>query len=278
MNINLQNYFTTGEFAKLVGVTKHTLFHYDNIGIFSPEIKDQNDYRYYSVFQIEPFQVIASLKELGMPLKSIKEYLDNKSPENLIKLLNTEAIAIDAQINKLLQMKQLISQKSKLTEEFFHIAEKNFSLLKEPEEILLVTKSLPWSDDKNVAISIGNHIKYCTENNICAPYSIGQMISAESIHRKIYNDYSYFHTKVSAIPHENSDIYIKKAGSYLTAYHTTGYNTLHETYEKIISFAANHNIKLDGYFFEDVILDELSVDGYDNFVIKISILVTENFT
>ncbi|MDU4892145.1 MAG: MerR family transcriptional regulator [Clostridium sp.] len=72
MNINLQNYFTTGEFAKLVGVTKHTLFHYDDIGVFSPEIKKDNDYRYYSVFQIEAFYVIYTLKELEMPLKEIK--------------------------------------------------------------------------------------------------------------------------------------------------------------------------------------------------------------
>ena len=29
-------YFTTGEFAKILGVKKHTLFHYDEIGLFSP--------------------------------------------------------------------------------------------------------------------------------------------------------------------------------------------------------------------------------------------------
>ena len=28
-------YFTTGEFARILGVRKHTLFHYDEIGLFS---------------------------------------------------------------------------------------------------------------------------------------------------------------------------------------------------------------------------------------------------
>ena len=41
-------YMTTGEFARRMGVTKNTLFHYDNIGLFSPEIVDTNEYRYYS--------------------------------------------------------------------------------------------------------------------------------------------------------------------------------------------------------------------------------------
>lgn len=37
-------YMTTGEFARRMGVTKNTLFHYDNIGLFLPEIVDTNDY------------------------------------------------------------------------------------------------------------------------------------------------------------------------------------------------------------------------------------------
>jgi hypothetical protein len=35
-------YMTTGEFARRMGVTKNTLFHYDNIGLFLPEIVDGN--------------------------------------------------------------------------------------------------------------------------------------------------------------------------------------------------------------------------------------------
>ena len=31
-------YMTTGEFARRMGVTKNTLFHYDNIGLFLPTI------------------------------------------------------------------------------------------------------------------------------------------------------------------------------------------------------------------------------------------------
>ena len=45
MSEHLKKYFNTGEFAKLCNVKKQTLFHYDDIGIFSPEIKDHNGYR-----------------------------------------------------------------------------------------------------------------------------------------------------------------------------------------------------------------------------------------
>ena len=36
----------TGDFARLCGTNKRTLIHYDEIGLFSPEIKGENGYRY----------------------------------------------------------------------------------------------------------------------------------------------------------------------------------------------------------------------------------------
>ena len=64
----MRDHFTTGEFAKLCRVKKQTLFHYDDIGILSPEIVARNGYRYYSYKQLETFYMIATLKELDMPL------------------------------------------------------------------------------------------------------------------------------------------------------------------------------------------------------------------
>ncbi|MEG2017167.1 MAG: MerR family transcriptional regulator [Clostridium sp.] len=274
MNINLQNYFTTGEFAKLVGVTKHTLFHYDDIGVFSPEIKKNNDYRYYSVFQIEAFYVIYTLKELGMPLKEIKIYLDNKSPEGLINLLRREEVEIDRRIDRLKQMKELISLKSQLTESIFNIDTDKISIVEESEELLLLTKNLPETDNRSMAVSIANHAKYCSENGISFPSYTGEMISIENILNDNYYSYNYYFTKI-LFPKHGADIFVKETGLYLTAYHTKGYSTINEAYIRILSYSNKNNLNLTGYFFEDVILDELSVHGYDNFLIKISILVQQ---
>ena len=35
---------TTGEFAKICNVKKHTLFHYDDIGLLKPDYYDKNGY------------------------------------------------------------------------------------------------------------------------------------------------------------------------------------------------------------------------------------------
>ena len=62
---NSQIYFTTGEFARLCGVKKDTLFHYDAIGILRPDIVRENGYRYYSINQFFIFDIISMLKKAG---------------------------------------------------------------------------------------------------------------------------------------------------------------------------------------------------------------------
>ena len=82
-------YFTTGEFAKILGVKKHTLFHYDEISLFSPAVKDEeNNYRYYFVWQMDTFEVIRALQKLGMPLSESREYMETRSPEHFLALVD----------------------------------------------------------------------------------------------------------------------------------------------------------------------------------------------
>ncbi|WP_349948617.1 MerR family DNA-binding transcriptional regulator [Lacrimispora sp. BS-2] len=50
-------YLTTSEFAKACGVSKYTLFHYDNIGILKPEYVNDKGYRFYSLKQFSTFDI-----------------------------------------------------------------------------------------------------------------------------------------------------------------------------------------------------------------------------
>ncbi len=59
---------TVSQFAKLHNVNKRTLHYYDEIGIFSPDYKGENGYRYYDYMQGVDFEYIKMLKELNMGL------------------------------------------------------------------------------------------------------------------------------------------------------------------------------------------------------------------
>ena len=80
----------TGDFARLCNTNKRTLFHYDDIGLLKPAYTDEKGYRYYSESQCDVFFTITCLREIGMPLKDIKMYIDHRNPDKLKVLLEEQ--------------------------------------------------------------------------------------------------------------------------------------------------------------------------------------------
>lgn len=72
---------TTAQFAKLHNVNKRTLHYYDAIGLFSPNTKGENGYRYYDLSQSLDFEYILMLRDLNMSIEEIEQYIKNPTPE-----------------------------------------------------------------------------------------------------------------------------------------------------------------------------------------------------
>ena len=68
--------------SEISGVSVRTLHHYDEIGLLSPQ-KKENGYRYYSEEDISFLQMILFYKYLGFSLKKIKELLKKEDGEVL---------------------------------------------------------------------------------------------------------------------------------------------------------------------------------------------------
>jgi len=70
------DYYSSGELAKITGVTKKTLRYYHDIGLLEPDAYKENGYKQYSVKSVEQLQKILMLKYLQFPLDEIKEALN----------------------------------------------------------------------------------------------------------------------------------------------------------------------------------------------------------
>ena len=77
--------FTIGEVADLLGITPKTLRHYHKIGLIADPPRDTNNYRRYSIVDIEKIQVILRLKRIGLSLQQIKLILEADDPDALIR-------------------------------------------------------------------------------------------------------------------------------------------------------------------------------------------------
>jgi DNA-binding transcriptional MerR regulator len=67
---------TIGEFSRMTHLSVKALRHYHDVGILEPaEVDPHSGYRSYGADQVTPAQVIRRLRDLGMPLDSIRAVL-----------------------------------------------------------------------------------------------------------------------------------------------------------------------------------------------------------
>lgn len=279
MNNNIK-YFSTGEFAKLCNIHKKTLFYYDEIGLFKPEKVLPTGYRYYSEYQLETFNIIYTLKDIGMPLKEIKEYMDNRTPENMLELFEHESKEIEKEINRLKRKQEVLSNKIKLIKEA-----KNIDcdiLLEEQEEEYIILSDLIDKNKLNTLIKKNkdaydidayvNLINLAYGNDLNYGYPGGSIKTTEDL---LYdNSYSYYYVRVNKNCNYKNMV-IKPKGTYLVGYLKGYYSKAPLIYNKILEFMNNHNLEMIGLAYEDVLIDQVCVKNPDDFVLKISIQVRE---
>lgn len=90
------------EVAELVGISVRTLHYYDEIGLLIPKETTEAGYRVYSDENLETLQQILFFRELGFPLKKIKEIMESPIFER--------QEALELQYKMLLEKKSRIEQ------------------------------------------------------------------------------------------------------------------------------------------------------------------------
>ncbi|MBR4881484.1 MAG: MerR family transcriptional regulator [Clostridia bacterium] len=67
--------FQIGEITKIMGVTRKTLLVFEDMGLLTPAVKDEESgFRYYSADNMTQIRSIRSLQQLGLSLKEVRNY------------------------------------------------------------------------------------------------------------------------------------------------------------------------------------------------------------
>ena len=82
--------YTTGEMAKLCGVTVRTVQYYDSRDLVKPSQLSEGGRRLYSDDDLKRMQMICYLRELGLSINSISQLLAEEHPEKVLSLLLCE--------------------------------------------------------------------------------------------------------------------------------------------------------------------------------------------
>lgn len=96
-----KKYYTPVEFARLFRIDRQTLVYYDNHGVFSPSLKNENGYRYYSLDQVFRFAEILSLRNLSVPGSRLSDYNQQPTTRLLKEILHDKIMEYEDRVSEL---------------------------------------------------------------------------------------------------------------------------------------------------------------------------------
>ncbi len=93
--------YTTGEIAKLCGVSVRTVQYYDTRGILAPSELSEGGRRLYSEDDFKRMKIICFLRDAGISINSIGELLSEEAPGSIISvLLEQQKELLEEEINE----------------------------------------------------------------------------------------------------------------------------------------------------------------------------------
>ena len=258
----LKNIYTTGEFARAIGTTKDTLFHYDRIGLFSPEYTGGNGYRYYSQRQFWVFTDIQSLRNVGMSLSDIKRYMSDRSLSSYAELLRNQIITTKNEIHYLQDI--LNDLEASLTYANEAIASSDeFSVVYCESKYGIRTRS----SDEAFGKDFLDFWKRIHDSEYFISNILNSAVSIDKITSPAYT-YDYLYAEINGESQNEADI-VRKEGLYLTGYHHGPDDLIYETYKRMFSFAEEKGITLGSMAFEEYLAYEIAVTNDTDKVTKL---------
>lgn len=268
-----RNYFTTGEFAKLANISKQTLIFYDKIGVFSPKYKDDKNFRYYSINQFDTLDILLNLRDIGLPLEIIKEYLKDRNPHKSLELLKKESDSIKGQIKNLHILDNKIETKISLIKKGLKEGENFEPYIKECEEEYFITSNVDSDDYKVISMGIVKFINYCNDKGyLNSGYQIGVIVKREDF--SIGNStkiFSIFLKVDNKIHHKN--LVIKPKGIYGCINHKGSYDETAKSYKKLLNCMEKKGYDICGNSYENSLLDYFSCSVEEELLTEISIRI-----
>lgn len=267
----MKKYLTTAQFAKICSTTKHTLYYYDEIDILKPLYVNDKGYRFYGLQQYELFQIISILKESDLPLQKIKEYLNKRSPENFISLLNKIEEDINTKIKKLKSSQSIMKIfKEEVQKAIINLNKIN---IEEVQATYLYFKEINENDPKILLKKFIELDKEIVEKNISVLFP-GYTNTISSTQNNKLTNFSlegFFFVSRK----KTSECILRKKGKYFTIYNDKGFENQKEILNLVLKIAKENNINIENSYHVEFICDGFSKKNITEYITKFYFKIIE---
>ncbi len=256
-NEEKQCYFTAGELANIFGISKQTLLYYDRMGLFSPAFVSENGYRHYNMNQYMDLEVILRLRSLNISIALIKQYLQNRSKEDFVTILESKRKESEEIIRENQEILKIINSFSAniSVEKQTPFAQPLLTWRKERK--LCATLTTDAYNGKDRIMLFTRHAEQTFENNNVLDKTVGWIIEREAFLKRqpIRNTIAFFSYAPDKYEEpeeleEGTEIYTLPVGLYVEVYFKgTFYENAKLVSENIEKFLEANDLQAVGEIF-----------------------------
>lgn len=238
--------YKISEVAKIVGINRTALIHYDKWGIIKPSIRNEKNYRFYTPDDINKLELVIALKESGLSLEAIKSYLNNQGSMTSIEILTQQKEEIDNKIKALNKQGHIIEKRIEHLKRFDNISIYEGIRLDEYPEMSIYYEPIVIGYGPlmsyNAAVNklknrLEEHGQLTSKYGIC--YDITNQDNSGHYSKKFVFDYLSSHHAI-----DNTTQLPKSR--YLRTIHKGPQNTVDRTIEKVTKYATDNHYQITG--------------------------------
>lgn len=268
----MKDYLSIKEFSDLTGIESSTLRYWDDIGLFPPAKRDEcNGYRYYTPEQIIQVNFITVLSNLEIPLKTITQVQQDRTPESILDLIEDQERVLDAKARQLRERISVLNIRR-------WIIKNGLMSKKVTDDVMLMNlermnfvrgRHNNFKDGENFYRPFVEFCKSAKELRINLRFPIAGMHNDWQEYSKAPGSPPYW---ISLDPDGNECI---ENGEYVIGLVKGYYGDSGGIQEKMAKFIKDNNIKVQGPVYSIYLHDEVCVRDSDKYLAMTAVAVVD---
>jgi len=267
-----EGYLCIKEFSLSSGIPESTLKHYDDKGIFVPAARGegpQNKYRYYAPIQLTTARMIRVMSEIGVPLKTISELVEDRTPEKMAKLFAKYGNIVANKLSDLNEVYAVIETTSKQLHNGIRAEEDEISVCEMPETPIIMGYPTDYSNGAGFTSELRSFCSSCRKPRLNTSFPVGAF----------YSDMDTFLRRPSEPTHffslDPNGLERKEQGLYLTGYTRGYYGHVNDLPQRMEAYAKKNGLVFDGPVYNTYLFDEISIPDPDHYLLQSAASVRE---
>jgi len=258
------------EFSKISTVESSTLRYWDEIGVFSPLLRNpENNYRHYSPAQLLALNFVTTLSELEIPLRTIAELREERDPESFLELLEKLEKQMDMQMRNLRQRYSIVHARRELINMGIKVDVSKISIMHLEERAMMLWPRNEYKEGDTFLEPLSDHIAHTGEQHINLSFPVGGRHDSMESFRKAPGCPDNF---ISIDP---IGTYVRKGGDYLVGFARGYYGEIGDLPERMIAHAEENSINITGPVYTLYLHEEISTKDPSQYLAKCIIAVSK---